>query len=62
MLDGELPPPTEHKRVATRREDLSVRLLAPPQGIARLDDLLADVIARQRTSFGANNSRAFPAD
>ena len=62
MQDGELPPPTEHKRVAIHREDLNDRLLAPLQGLAHLDDLLADVIGLQRTSFGKASSKACPAD
>jgi hypothetical protein len=62
MLDGVLPPPTEHKRAAIRREDLNDRLLAPFQGLADLNDLLADVIASQRSSFGADSSKACPAD
>ena len=61
MWYGELPPPTEHKRVAIRREDLSDTLLAPFEGLADLDDVLADVIAFQRSSFGAVDSKACPA-
>ena len=53
MQNGELPPPAEHRKVAIRREDLSDRLLAPFEGLAHLQDLLADVIARQRSSFGS---------
>ena len=59
---GELPPPRESRKVALRREDLSDRLLAPFQGLAHLDDLLADVIACQRSYFGARSSKECPAD
>ena len=62
MHDGELPPPTDRKKVEIRREDLSDRLLTPFQGLAHLDDLLTDVIARQRTTFGAESSKACPAN
>ena len=62
MQDGVLPPPAELKRIALRREDLSDRLLAPFQGLAHLNDMLADVIARQRSSFGADTPKACPAD
>ena len=62
MHDGELPPPTDRKKVEIRREDLSDRFLTPFQGLAHLDDLLTDVIARQRTTFGAESSKACPAN
>ena len=58
MWDGELPPPSEPTRVAIRREDLSDRLFSPFEGLADLDDVLADVITRQRSSFGAVDSKA----
>ena len=58
MQDRELPPPKEHLKVAKRKERLSERLLAPFQGLAHLDDLLGDVVARQRSSFGADGSKA----
>ena len=58
MQDGELPPPAEQNRIARRREDLSERLLAPFQGLAHLDDLLADVIEKQRSSFGSTDCPA----
>ena len=58
MQNEELPPPAEQNRVAIRREDLRDRILAPYEGLAHLDDLLADVIEKQRSSFG---SRACPA-
>lgn len=62
MWNGELPPPTEHTRVAIRREDLSDRLFAPFERLADLDDVLADVITRQRSSFGAVDLKACPAN
>jgi len=62
MQDGELPPPTEHKRVAIHRDDVSDRLLVPFQGFAHLDALLADLIARQRFSFGSHSSKACSAN
>ena len=62
MQDGVLPPPREHTKIAIRREDLSDRLLAPFQGLADLNDVLADAIARRRSSFGADSSKACPAD
>ena len=61
IWDGELPPPSEPTRVAIRREDLSERLFSPFEGLADLDDVLADVITRQRSSFGAVDSKACPA-
>ena len=62
MWDGELPPPTEHKKTAIRREVLNDRLLAPFQGLAHLDDLLANVIGKQRKTFGKASLETCPED
>ena len=62
IWDGELPPPTEHKKVAIRREVLNDRLLAPFQGLAHLDDLLADVIGKQKKTFGKASLETCPED
>ena len=53
-----LPPPADQTRVAMRREDLLHRILAPYEGLAHLNDVLADVIDKQRSTFG---SKACPA-
>ena len=57
MSDGELP---ANQKMAIRREDLRSRLQAPFQGLAHLHDLLADVLARQKSSFSAANSKICP--
>ena len=63
MQSGDLPPPTDSRKVAIRREDLNDRLMAPFQDLVHLDDLLADVIDIQRTSFGSKDlPKACPAD
>ena len=58
MQHGALPAPAEQTRAEKRREDLRHRILAPYEGLAHLDDLLADVIEKQRSSFGSKDSPA----
>ena len=44
MQAGELPPPTDSRKVAIRREDLNDRLIAPFRDLMHVDDLLTKVI------------------
>ena len=53
-----LPPQADQTRVAMRREDLLYGILAPYEGLAHLNDVLAAVIDRQGSTFG---SKACPA-
>ena len=53
-----LPPQADQTRAAMRREDLLYGILAPYEGLARPNDVLAAVIDRQGSTFG---SKACPA-
>ena len=58
MKDEELPPPAEQNRIAIRREDLRDRLVAPYEALAHLEDILLDVIKKQRSTFGSKDCPA----
>ena len=62
MQNSGLPPPTDQKMLAIRREDLNDQIQAPFQELAHLDDLLTDVIARQRSSFATKSTTSGQAD
>ena len=53
MKNEELPAPTEQNRIAIRREDLHDRLVAPYEALAYLEDILLEVINKQRSTFGS---------
>ena len=59
MQNEELPPPAEETGIATRREYLTDRLLAPYEALVHVEAFLPDVIERQRSTFG---SKKCPAD
>ena len=62
MQNSGLPPPTDQKMLAIRREDMNDQIQAPFQELAHLDDLLTDVIARQRSSFATKSTTSGQAD
>ena len=60
MQDGQLPVPVDGRQVQLRREHLDERLVTPYQGLSDVDDLLEDLIQRQRSRFGTTSSKNVP--